>query len=56
MFSFFKKSPADKLRKKIAARYEDAVSLQRNGKLREYGALMAEIDQMETELAALTAA
>jgi hypothetical protein len=55
MFGLFKKDPAKKLEKQIASRYQEAVALQRNGKLREYGAAMAEIEKMESELAALRA-
>lgn len=55
MFSFFKKDPAKKLEKRIASRYDEAVALQRNGKLREYGVAMKEIEQLEEELAALKA-
>ncbi len=53
MFSFFKKDPAKKLEAEIAARYEQAVAFQRNGKLREYGEAMKEIEGMEARLEAL---
>lgn len=53
MFSFFKKDPAKKLESEIAARYERAVAFQRNGKLREYGEAMKEIEGMEARLAEL---
>jgi hypothetical protein len=36
MFGLFKTDPKKKLEKRIAARYDEAVALQRNGKLREY--------------------
>jgi cell fate (sporulation/competence/biofilm development) regulator YmcA (YheA/YmcA/DUF963 family) len=55
MLSFFRPDPKKKLQKRIAARYDEAVALQRNGKLREYGAAMKEIEQLEAELAALPA-
>lgn len=53
MLSFFKKDPKKALEKEIARKSEAAVALQRNGKLREYGALMAEIDKLEAKLRAL---
>lgn len=56
MFSLFKKDPAKKLEKQIASRYEEAVAFQRNGKLREYGEAMKEIEGMEARLAELKAA
>ena len=52
MFGWFKKDPAKALEKQIASKHQEAVQLQRNGKLREYGALMKEIDDLETELIA----
>ena len=56
MFSFFKKDPAKKLESEIATRYEQAVAYQRNGKLREYGETMKEIEGLEARLAELQAA
>ena len=53
MFSFFKRDPAKKLTKEINALHEQAVALQRNGKLREYGAAMQRIEALENELEAL---
>ena len=53
MFGFLKKDPAKKLEKQIAAQYKEAVALQRNGKLREYGAAMQEIERLESELLAI---
>jgi hypothetical protein len=55
MFGWFKKDPAKALERKIARKQEEAVALQRNGRLREYGALMKEIEGLEDELIALTA-
>jgi len=52
MFGWFKKDPAKALEKQITSKHQEAVQLQRNGKLREYGALMKEIDDLETELIA----
>ena len=56
MFGWLFKSPEKKLEEKIAARYTAAVELQRNGKLREYGALMAEISELEAQLASMSSA
>lgn len=53
MLSWFKRDPAKALEKRIAARYEEAVAFQRNGKLREYGDAMKEIEDMEAKLTAL---
>ena len=53
MFGWFKQSPEKKLEKKIAARYAEATQMQRNGKLREYADIMAEISRLEDELEAL---
>lgn len=53
MLSFFKRDPKKALEKEIARKAEQAVALQRNGKLREYGALMAEIEKLEAKLQAL---
>ena len=50
MFSLFKKDPAKQLKKEIASKYEKATALQRNGKLREYGEAMQEIQQLEAKL------
>ncbi len=50
MFSFFKKDPAKKLQDKIDSRYQQAVALQRNGKLREYGEAMQEIEELHAKL------
>ena len=53
MFGWFKKDPVQQLEKKIASKYEQAVQLQRNGKIAEYGEAMLEIEQLEQELASL---
>jgi hypothetical protein len=51
MFGWFRRDPAKAIERKIEKMYEEAVHLQRNGRLREYGALMKEIEDLETELA-----
>ena len=53
MFGFFGKDPSKKLQKKIEQKYSQSVQLQRNGKLREYGELMKEIENLEQELSRL---
>jgi hypothetical protein len=50
MFGLFKKDPQKKLKARIQAKYEESVRLQRNGKLREYGEVMAEIEALEAQL------
>ena len=50
MFGWFKQSPEKKIQKQITARYAEATQLQRNGKLREYAAVMTEISKLEDEL------
>ena len=53
MFGLFKQDPTKRLQKKIQQKYTQSVEFQRNGKLREYGAVMKEIDSLEEELIAL---
>ena len=50
MFSWLKKNPIKKLEAQIKVKYEESVRLQRNGKLREYGEVMAEIESLEQSL------
>ena len=50
MFNWFKKNPSQKLEAQIKSKYEESVRLQRNGKLREYGVVMSEIDALEKKL------
>jgi hypothetical protein len=50
MFGLFKRDPQKKLKALLQAKYEESVKLQRNGKLREYGELMAEIEALEEQL------
>ena len=50
MFGLFKRDPQKKLKERIKAKYEESVRLQRNGKLREYGEVMAEIEALEAQL------
>jgi hypothetical protein len=50
MFGKFKRDPQRKIKALIKAKYEESVRLQRNGKLREYGAVMVEIEALEAQL------
>ncbi len=45
----FKQEPGSEIRKQRDLKYREAVQLQRNGKLREYAALMKEIEVLEDE-------
>lgn len=50
MFGFLKKDPQRKLKAQIRSKYEESVRLQRNGKIKEYGEIMAEIESLESKL------
>ena len=50
MFGLFKRDPQRKVKAQIQAKYQESVKLQRNGKLREYGEVMAEIETLEAQL------
>lgn len=47
--SFFASDPKRELEKEISKLYEQSVQLQRNGDLRTYGKVMAEIQRLEKE-------
>lgn len=53
MFGWFKRDPVAALQKQIERKYDESVALQRNGRLREYGALMKEIEDLERQLTAM---
>ena len=53
MFGFFKSDPVKKLQNKIQKKYTESVQLQRNGKLKEYGEIMKEIEDLEKELSSI---
>ena len=53
MFGWFKSDPIKKLRKQISSKEEQAMQLQRNGKLREFAELTKEIEGLQDELEAL---
>ena len=48
---YFKKRKLDKIKKKIARLQQEAMHLQRNGKLRLYASAMVEIEKLEKEIA-----
>ena len=52
--SLFVSSPADKIIKERDRKYKQAVEFQRNGKLREYGEIMKEIEDLEDQYSNLT--
>ena len=54
MFGLFKSDPVKKIEKEISKLYEKAVALQRNGKLREYAEVMAEIEDLDKKMKSLT--
>ena len=47
IMSLFRAEPGAKIRKMKDRKYEEAVELQRNGKLREYAEVMKEIEALE---------
>lgn len=47
--SLFISKPGSKIRKARDRKYKEAVSLQRNGKLREYAKIMKEIEELEKQ-------
>jgi hypothetical protein len=51
--SLFSRDPKKKILAEIDRKYKISVELQRNGKLREYGAIMKEIQLLEEELSLL---
>ena len=50
MFGLFSKDPIKKLEKRIKTKYQQSIEFQRNGKLREYGQIMKEIEDLENEI------
>ena len=47
IMSLFRSEPGAKILKMKDRKYKEAVELQRNGKLREYAAVMKEIEALE---------
>ena len=55
MFGLFKKSPTKKLQKQYEAKLQQAIHMQRNGKIREYSFLTAEAEEIHAQMEALKA-
>lgn len=53
MFGLFKKDPTKKLQKQYEAKLQEAMHMQRNGKIREYSILTAEAEEIRAQLEAL---
>ena len=51
LYNIFFPSEAEKINKEIAKKYKQAIEFQRNGNIRGYSALMAEISNLENRLA-----
>jgi len=51
LYNLFFPSEAEKINKEIAKKYKQAIEFQRNGNIRGYSALMAEISNLENRLA-----
>tara|TARA_B100000700_G_C14611837_1_gene653927 strand:- start:68 stop:259 length:192 start_codon:yes stop_codon:yes gene_type:complete len=47
--ALFTSAPGEKIRKARDRKYKEAVAFQRNGKLREYAAVMKEIEELEKQ-------
>ena len=52
--ALFRVDPAKKIIKARDRKYKEAVSLQRNGNLREYGKVMKEIEDLEKQYVEVT--
>ena len=52
MFGFFKKDPVKKLQKEYEAKLEEAMLMQRNGKIREYSFLSSEAEDIRQKIEA----
>lgn len=52
MFGLFKSDPVKKLRKQYHAKLEEAMHMQRNGKIREYSMLTAEAEAIREKMEA----
>ena len=50
MFGFFKKDPLKKLQKEYEAKLEEAMHMQRNGKIREYSSLTSEAEDIRLKI------
>ena len=50
MFGWFKQDPREKLQRAYEAKLEEAMRMQRNGKIREYSFLTAEAEAIREEM------
>ena len=55
MFGLFKKDPLKKLQKEYEAKLEEAMHMQRNGKIREYSSLTSEAEDIRLKIQAVKA-
>ena len=55
MFGLFKKDPLKKLQKEYEAKLEEAMHMQRNGKIREYSFLSSEAEDLRLKIQATKA-
>ncbi len=55
MFGLFKKDPLKKLQKEYEAKLEEAMHMQRNGKIREYSFLSSEAEDIRLKIQATKA-
>ena len=55
MFGLFKKDPLKKLQKEYEAKLEEAMHMQRNGKIREYSFLSSEAEDIRLKIQAAKA-
>ena len=53
--TMFKKDPTKKLKKEFDKKTQEAMQLQRNGKIQEYAKAIAEADKIRQEIEALQA-
>ena len=51
LYNLFFPSESERINKEIAKKYKQAIEFQRNGNIRGYSALMAEISNLENRLA-----
>ncbi len=55
LFSFLRSDPSAKLKQRIAQLQEEAMQLQRRGKILEYSEAMAEAERLQKQLEAMEA-
>ena len=55
MFGLFKKDPLKKLQKEYEAKLEEAMHMQRNGRIREYSFLSSEAEDIRLKIQATKA-